>query len=75
MCKIALFGIFLKLVLHVGTTEGSICEDIRNDIENRTTAYSLLCSKYDPYLIGCCNAIKKELNWNQNSYGRDCQGT
>ena len=74
MSKIALFGFLLKLVLQVGTTEANICDDIRIDIINRTTAYSLICSKYDPYLSSCCDAIKKELNWQKNSYYRHCRG-
>lgn len=64
----------MKLVLQVGTTEAKICDDIRIDIENRTTAYSLLCSKYDPYLSSCCNAIEQELNWQKYSYRKHCIG-
>ena len=73
MLKITLFGIFLQLVVQTGITDANFCDDVRIGIENRTLAYSLLCSKYDQHLSSCCHTIDQDLHWHKIAYQTVCK--
>ena len=72
MLRIALVGIFLQLVLYTTTTEAICCDDIRSDVDNRTLAYKVLCSKNDPHLRNCCRVIEQDLRNHELSYRTLC---
>ena len=61
MLGIALVVILFQIVLQSGFAEALCCDDIRSDIENRTLAYNLLCSKHDPNLASCCRVIERNI--------------
>ena len=72
MLRIALLGILLQLVLQTGIAQAICCDDIRSDIENRTTAFNVLCGKNDPHLGNCCRVIEQDLREHKLSYETLC---
>ena len=72
MLRIALVGILIQLVLYTGTAEAICCDDIRSDVDNRTLAYKVLCSKNDPHLENCCRVIEQDIRKHELSYRTLC---
>ena len=72
MLRIALVGIFIQLVLCIGTAEAICCDDIRSDVDNRTLAYKVLCSENDPHLENCCRVIEQDIRKHELSYRTLC---
>ena len=72
MLRIALVGILLQLVLQTGIAVAICCDDIRSDIENRTNAFNVLCTKDDPHLGNCCRVIEQDLRKHKLSYRTLC---
>ncbi len=72
MLRIALVGILLGFVLQTGIAEAICCDDIRSDVENRTHAFNVLCTKDDPHLGNCCRVIEQDLRKHKLAYRTLC---
>ncbi|XP_028391457.1 ficolin-2-like [Dendronephthya gigantea] len=72
MLRIALVVILLQLLLQTDGAEALCCDDIRSDIENRTLAYNILCSKGEEHLGNCCRVIEQDLRKRKLAYQTLC---
>ena len=64
---------FFVLFISAGIAQSICCDEIKNLVENKDTAYKTLCSKNNNLPANCCSDIALEVKRLRDSYKTLCQ--